>query len=223
MKRDGADEFNWFAVAIAASVALHSLGIMFLLPSTVSRQDPALVIRSMTFIHKDAVDPIRTPTPHFTTPPMIVPERLLRSHPDSESITVTATLRADDPKPVPVDNKKLTFDDRIKKRPGGRANQSPLFQELIRQRISRSCEKYVPEKATPGRRGRIVVLAVTILPSGKLESVEVIESSNHPVFDRATVKAVRMAAPFPSFPEGLNLPRLKLRVPIKFVSKRSDI
>ena len=169
VKRDGADEFNWFAVAIAASVALHSLGIMFLLPSTVSRQDPALVIRSMIFIHKDVVDPIRTPTPHLTTPPVIVPERLLRSHPDSESITVTATLRADDPKPVPVDNKKLTFDDRIKKRPGGRVDQSPLLQELIRQRISRTFEKDRPEKASPGRTGSSGGSAVRRLPAVRVD------------------------------------------------------
>lgn len=44
-------------------------------------------------------------------------------------------------------------------------------------------------------------LAVTVLPDGAVESIEILQSSTHPVLDQAAVATVRLAAPFSAFPK----------------------
>ncbi|MBV1932452.1 MAG: TonB family protein [Porticoccaceae bacterium] len=44
-------------------------------------------------------------------------------------------------------------------------------------------------------------LAVTVLPDGTVEGVEILQSSKHHVLDQAAVETVRLAAPFSAFPK----------------------
>ncbi len=44
-------------------------------------------------------------------------------------------------------------------------------------------------------------LAVTVLPDGSVEGVEILQGSNHPILDQAAVETVRLASPFAPFPE----------------------
>jgi TonB family protein len=90
------------------------------------------------------------------------------------------------------------------------------FREVVERRISDSFEKHMGNSVRLAGIDRVVVLTVTILPSGEVESVDVERSSEIALVDEASVKAVKLAAPFPGFPKGLGLPRLKLRVPIRY-------
>lgn len=128
------------------------------------------------------------------------------SHPEDREVTGT----------------KLRFADRIGRRTGGSSKQSPRFMDVVRRRISESCDKYMTRGTRAAGIDRVVVLSISILPSGELESVNVIESSRVATLDKATVDAVKKAAPFPCFPQGLRLPRLRLRIPIRCVLSGED-
>ncbi len=116
-----------------------------------------------------------------------------------------------------VKGSKLRFTDRVGRLTGGSSKQSPRFMDVVRQRISESCDKYMTRGTRAAGVDRVVVLSISILPSGELESVNVIASSRIATLDKATVDAVKKAAPFPCFPQGLKLPRLRLRIPIRCV------
>lgn len=211
------DQRNWFGTACAASAILHCLAII-LMPRSDTTDTEDLVVRSMMFIRKDVAVPIRAPAVpkitlqkpyNFIEPDTIVSSRVLKI----PAVSVTVAARKQISKV-----EKLKFVDKTKRRPGGKSNNPPRFQELVRSRISESCEKNVSNRVRimGGRLGKIVVLSVTILPSGELESVDIVESSNLPEVDRASIAAVRLAAPFPGFPSNPGLSRLKMRVPIRF-------
>ena len=44
-------------------------------------------------------------------------------------------------------------------------------------------------------------MLVSILPSGELNEIKLIESSGHIVLDKAAISIVKMASPFAPFPE----------------------
>lgn len=46
-------------------------------------------------------------------------------------------------------------------------------------------------------------LLVTVLPNGNVAKIELLKSSGHVVLDQAAMRIVRMAAPFPPFPDAL--------------------
>ena len=66
------------------------------------------------------------------------------------------------------------------------------FLGLIQQTISRNWIR--PPSA---RTGMVVTLRINLLPGGELNSVNVIESSGNPAFDRSAVAAVQKAGRFP--------------------------
>ena len=49
-----------------------------------------------------------------------------------------------------------------------------------------------------------VRLAVTILPDGSVESIEILQSSEQSVLDQAAIETVRLAAPFAAFPKEMS-------------------
>lgn len=199
--------------ACIVSVLLHCSIIVFL-PIPVVRKAQPLIVRSMAFIRKDVVDPIRaSAVPKTDNRPAL--DRVVRVEP----LQVRVSPAPMTPEQTAARAEKLKFADKIERRPGGKSDNPPRFQELVRRRISASCDKNMSKsvRALGGRLEKIVVLTVTILPSGELELVHVVESSNLPAIDRASVEAVKLAAPFPKFPSDLGLLRLKLRVPIRFV------
>lgn len=59
---------------------------------------------------------------------------------------------------------------------------------------------YPPEARSKKLFGELR-LAVTVLPDGTVESVEILQSSKHHVLDQAAVETVRLAAPFSAFPK----------------------
>lgn len=206
---------DWFGPALIVSLAAHCLVFLFLPDRIVKDTSTStLIIRSMAFIKKDVVNSIRTLSVSEVDPANSAGHSPLDKIDQREIIDVMAALPEKEDKSKPQD-KKLKLSERVERRPEEKSDDSHGFLELIRERISASCKKHMEGRISIPGPQRMVVLSVTILPSGKLESVEVIESSNLPLIDNASIEAVKLAAPFPRFPNGFDRPSLKVRVPIR--------
>lgn len=90
--------------------------------------------------------------------------------------------KAQEPKPAPV---ATTGSDQEQ-------DEVQEFLGLIQQTISRNWVR--PPSA---RTGMTVTLRINLLPGGELNSVNVIESSGNPSFDRSALAAVQKAGRFP--------------------------
>lgn len=71
------------------------------------------------------------------------------------------------------------------------------------ERIEEIGNSHYPEEARRRQLYGELRLAVTLLPDGTVESVEILQSSGQQVLDQAAVRIVRQAAPFDTFPAEL--------------------
>jgi len=94
----------------------------------------------------------------------------------------------------------------------------PALEASYRDRIRQAVDahKHYPRMARRlGVEGR-VVLAFTLRADGRLAGVRVAESSGSELLDEAALQAVRDAAPFPPFPEGVGRERWDFTLPLYF-------
>jgi TonB family protein len=205
-----------FGRLIVVSVVLHVIGLL-LLPSGVGNRYGTYVFNPVDFDSRNVVGSSAEPSESSGA----------GSIHGSTALDSFLNVRKEESPEVPgissnpgdreVKGTKLRFSDRVGRRMGGSSKQSPRFMDVVRKRISDSCDKHMTRGTRAAGVDRVVVLSISILPSGELESVNVIESSKIATLDKASVEAVKKAAPFPRFPQGLKLPRLKLRIPIRCV------
>jgi len=81
-----------------------------------------------------------------------------------------------------------------------------------RQRVESVGNQYYPEASLRyGIYGSLRLL-VTVRSDGRLENIEILESSGHAVLDEAAIRILRMAAPFPPFPPELRATTDKLEI-----------
>lgn len=81
-----------------------------------------------------------------------------------------------------------------------------------RRRVEAVGNQYYPQASLRyGIFGQLRML-VTVRHDGELESVELLESSGYAVLDEAALRIVRMAAPFPAFPEELRATTDRLEI-----------
>lgn len=88
------------------------------------------------------------------------------------------------------------------------------YFDLLRLKIE-SRKKY-PGKAKERQLEGRVVVGFTLDTDGKLASAEIVESSRHPSLDRAAIRAVKGAAPFPRPPGSLFDGLLRMKIAILF-------
>ncbi|MGM0585579.1 MAG: TonB family protein [Pseudomonadota bacterium] len=69
-------------------------------------------------------------------------------------------------------------------------------------------------RAPRGVRGEAVV-AIAVTPTGELLESGLRRASDTPALDRAVLRAVRAAAPFPPAPEGLSAPSYRFLLPVR--------
>jgi len=86
--------------------------------------------------------------------------------------------------------------------------QGEVFTALGRHKVNPRSNK----------TGRVIVM-LTIAPSGKLLSHEVVQSSGSDILDRAAVASLEKAAPFPPIPRDLGVSPLTLRVPFEYTTR----
>lgn len=91
--------------------------------------------------------------------------------------------KAQEPKPAPAAATSTSDQEQ---------DEVQEFIGLIQQTISRNWVR--PPSA---RTGMVVTLRINLLPGGELNSVNVIESSGNPAFDRSALAAVQKAGRFP--------------------------
>ena len=72
------------------------------------------------------------------------------------------------------------------------------------EKVERTGNLYYPEHARTSKIYGDILLVVTLLPDGSVESVEIVSSSGHPTLDQAAVTTVRLAAPFAPFPQKMS-------------------
>lgn len=72
------------------------------------------------------------------------------------------------------------------------------------ERVEQIGNSHYPEEARRKRLYGELQLAVTVLPDGTIQSVEILHSSGHRVLDLAAVRTVRLASPFAPFPQEMS-------------------
>lgn len=81
-----------------------------------------------------------------------------------------------------------------------------------RQRVETVGNQYYPQASLRyGIYGSLRLL-VTVRSDGHLEDIKVLKSSGHAVLDEAAIRILRLAAPFPPFPEELRATTDKLEI-----------
>lgn len=88
------------------------------------------------------------------------------------------------------------------------------FLDIIRKKIE-SKKKYPEAAKLAGIEGRSGIKLV-ILRNGRLESVDIIESSGNKILDEAAVQSVRDAEPFPPIPEETNQEKIEMSIYLVF-------
>ena len=88
------------------------------------------------------------------------------------------------------------------------------FLDSIRKKIE-SKKKYPPAARNVGVEGRSEV-RMTILKDGQLANVVVINSSGHEILDKAALRSVRDAAPFPPIPKQIGRDSIEMSINLVF-------
>lgn len=88
------------------------------------------------------------------------------------------------------------------------------FAAVVRKRIE-SQKRYPVAARNSGIEGRAGV-KMTILRDGRLEKAEITESSGYKILDRAALRSVQDAAPFPPIPEAAKLDKIQMSINLTF-------
>lgn len=88
------------------------------------------------------------------------------------------------------------------------------FTQVVRKKIE--SKKRYPLAARKSRTEGRVGVKMTILKDGRLERIEITESSGYVILDKAALESVRRAAPFPSLPEAVERKRVQMNIYLVF-------
>ncbi|MFL0811372.1 MAG: energy transducer TonB [Agarilytica sp.] len=80
------------------------------------------------------------------------------------------------------------------------------------QKVEAVGNKNFPEAALRERIFGNLRLSVMLLPNGRVENIEILQSSGHGILDEAALQIVKLASPFPSFPREVRLNTDKLEI-----------
>jgi TonB family protein len=83
--------------------------------------------------------------------------------------------------------------------------QSPVhaYVDLVAGQIEHSANTNYPNELSAKNIHGTVVLLVNIMADGKLEKIDISNSSGNPILDNAAIRMVQKASPFPPFTEGI--------------------
>ena len=88
------------------------------------------------------------------------------------------------------------------------------FAQTVRRKIE--SRKRYPLTARKSMIEGKVGVKMTILKDGRLEAVEIIETSGYAILDKAALESVRRAAPFPPLPEEADRNRIQMSIYLVF-------
>lgn len=72
------------------------------------------------------------------------------------------------------------------------------------EKVENTGNLYYPERARQAQLYGDILMVVTLLPDGSVESIEIVSSSGHPTLDQAAITTVKLAAPFAAFPQRMS-------------------
>lgn len=84
-----------------------------------------------------------------------------------------------------------------------KAAETAVYLDYWESLVEQVGNRHYPEEARRKRIFGSLRLAVTLLPDGHVEGVEVLEGSGYRVLDQAAIRTIRLAAPFAPFPDAL--------------------
>jgi TonB family protein len=93
------------------------------------------------------------------------------------------------------------------------------FFRAVRKKIE-SEKKYPIAAQKAGIEGNASV-RMTILKDGQLEEAEILESSGYDILDKAALRSVQNADPFPPIPEAANLDKIDIEIKLVFKITRN--
>ena len=84
-----------------------------------------------------------------------------------------------------------------------REREDAAYQVMLQERIVATGNRHYPEDVLAREIYGSLRLQLVLLPDGRIESLEILESSGQPLLDRAAVDIARQASPFDPFPPTL--------------------
>lgn len=91
------------------------------------------------------------------------------------------------------------------------------YQDSLKQKVQEN--RRYPRRALRHRIEGKTKVCFTVLSSGRLEDVDLILTSGYEILDRASLMAVRQAAPFLRFPESITENKLSVVIELVFTMK----
>lgn len=99
---------------------------------------------------------------------------------------------------------------RIAEGVSARASREAAYRERWRQKVEQTGSRNFPWSALTLGKPRSLTLLVSVRADGSIAQTRVLRSSGLPMLDQAALDILRMAAPFPVFPEALRRDRTEL-------------
>lgn len=83
------------------------------------------------------------------------------------------------------------------------------------QKLIASAKKYPESARKSGREGKVTV-QFTVMKNGAVKNIQLVSKANYRDLDKEAIAAVKRAAPFSGFPEGIGKPFLDIVLPFRF-------
>lgn len=93
-----------------------------------------------------------------------------------------------------------------------KASYDAAYLNQWAQKVEQVGNKNFPEAALREEIFGDLRLSVMLLPNGRVENIEILQSSGHSILDEAALQIVKLASPFPSFPREIRLNADKLEI-----------
>jgi len=91
-------------------------------------------------------------------------------------------------------------------------SKAPQYLSYLHQIKTRIRDHWTfPAEAREKRQGGMLTAVFTLNNSGQLVNVNIVSPSGHASLDQAAIEAIRLAAPYPTFPDHIKLKFLNIR------------
>ena len=210
------DRFAWFGTPLAATLLLHGLLVAVLVvrlsgPNTIEARVPKPVAIKATLVSAESLKPKPTPKPKSQAKPKPKPKPKPETKP--KPAPKPEPVKQPDPKPVPKPEPEKKPEPKVTEQQVKEQTLSDIEAALASDQAPQEGVKgtltdtiaAVIQKAVIGRwtrppsarNGMVAVLEISLVPTGDVVGVSVLESSGNVAFDRSAINAVEKAARFP--------------------------
>ena len=197
---------RWMAVGLAMVISLwvHVLGLALLryAPPVAAAPPPAPIVLELELPYPAEEKPKVPPQPEKETPPQTE-----KTQDEKPRITAPPDLAAVDKEEAPSAPPPPPKEETI-----SLESKAPEYLSYLgRVKAGIKTRWIFPPVAREQRATGRLTAIFTLDRAGALQNIVVERSSGHDILDEAALEAIRGAAPYPPFPEHINLDRLNIR------------